>query len=101
MNTNKLKRLEAAGWKQTNIKELLSLTDADVEYIETKLALTKNLRTLRHKKGVTQTELARQMHTSQARVARIEAGDPTVTIDQMLRAYFSLGATRRELAKAL
>ena len=101
MNTNKLKRLEAAGWKQTNIKEVLSLTDADVEYIETKLALTKNLRTLRHKKGVTQTELARQMHTSQARVARIEAGDPTVTIDQMLRAYFSLGATRRELAKAV
>jgi len=101
MNANKLKRLEAAGWKQTNVKELLNLTDADMEYIETKLALTKSLRTLRHKKGVTQSGLARQMHTSQARVARIEAGDPTVTIDQMLRAFFTLGATRRELAKAV
>ena len=101
MNADKLKRLEAAGWKKSNVKELLNLTDADVKYIETKLALTRQLKLLREKKGVTQVELARQMHTSQARVARIEAGDPSVTIDQMIRALFTLGATRRELARAI
>jgi transcriptional regulator len=101
MNADKLKRLEAAGWKKSNVKELLHLTDADVKYIETKLALTRQLKLLREKKGVTQVELARQMHTSQARIARIEAGDPSVTIDQMIRALFTLGATRRELARAI
>jgi hypothetical protein len=33
MNAAKKKRLEAAGWKETTVKEFLNLSDADVYYI--------------------------------------------------------------------
>ena len=41
MNSDKSKKLEAAGWKQTTVQEFLDLSDADMAYIETKLAMTK------------------------------------------------------------
>ena len=41
------------------------------------------------------------MKTSQSRVAKIEAGDPTVSVDLILRGLFALGVTRKGLAKAV
>ena len=101
MNAEKRKRLEAAGWKCGTVQEFLNLNDADMEYIETRLALTKAVKAQRHRKHLTQVELAKRMKTSQSRVAKIEAGDPTVSVDLILRALFSAGATRKELAKAV
>ena len=101
MNAGKRKRLEAAGWKATTVQEVLNLSDADMEYIETKLALSRRLRELRAKKHLTQTTLAAALKTSQSRVAKMEKGDPTVSIDLLLQALFRLGATRRELARAI
>ena len=101
MNAGKRKRLEAAGWKSTTVQEFLDLSDADMEYIETKLALSRRLRELRAKQDLTQTELAATLKTSQSRVAKMEKGDPTVSIDLLLQALFRLGATRRELARAI
>ena len=101
MNAEKRKRLEAAGWKIGTVQEFLNLDDADMEFIETKLALTKAVREQRQSKHLTQGALAERMKTSQSRVAKIEAGDPTVSVDLILRALFALGVTRRELAKAV
>lgn len=98
MNTEKSKRLEAAGWKHTTVQEFLDLSDVDMAYIETKLAMTKRLKELRQQKKLTQVDLARQMHTSQSRVAKIEAGDPKVSVDLILRALFTLGAKPKKLA---
>jgi len=101
MNAEKRKRLEAAGWKSTTVREFLDLSAADVEYIETKLALTKAVKERRLKHHVTQVDLAALMQTSQSRVAKIEAGDPKVSVDLILRALFALGMRRRELARAV
>ena len=101
MNTAKRQRLEAVGWKVTKAKEFLNLDDADMEYIETKLALTKALREQRRKHHLTQVALADQMKSSQSRIAKIEAGDPTVSVDLILRGLFAMGVKRRELAKAI
>ena len=101
MKTDKLKRLEAAGWKSTSVQEFLNLDNADMEYIETKLALTKAVKQERLKRHITQITLANRMKTSQSRVAKIEKGDPTVSIDLILRAMFALGINRKELAKAV
>jgi len=101
MRAGKLKRLEAAGWKATSVQEFLNLDNADMEYIETKLALTKAVRQERLKRHITQITLANRMKTSQSRVAKIEKGDPTVSIDLILRAMFALGMNRKELAKAV
>jgi predicted transcriptional regulator len=95
-----MKKLKG-GWVQGTVQEFLNLDDADMEYIETKLALTKAVREQRERKHVTQVALAERMKTSQSRVAKIEKGDPTVSVDLILRALFNLGVSRKELAKAI
>ena len=41
------------------------------------------------------------MHSSQARVARIEGADASVTVGLMLQALIATGANRKEISKAL
>ena len=101
MNAEKKKRLEAAGWQATTVQEFLHLDAADVEYIETKLALSRRLRELRAKKRLTQTTLAAALKTSQSRVAKMEKGDPSVSVDLLLQALFRLGLSRKELARTI
>ena len=69
--------------------------------VEVKLALADALRARRAKLGWTQEALARRLGSSQSRVAKMEAGDGSVSIDLLVRALAGLGATRKELAKAL
>ena len=101
MKVIKKRRLEAAGWKESSVKEFLGLSEADMHYIETKLALSRRLRELRQKRHLTQTKAATLLKTSQSRLARMEAGDPTVSLDLLVRGLFTLGATREELAEAV
>ena len=89
------------GWVEGSVREFLDLSAADMEYIETKLALSRRLRELRAKKDLTQTELAAALKTSQSRVAKMEKGDPTVSVDLLLQALFRLGFSRKELARAI
>ena len=42
--------------------------------------------------------LARTIKSSQSRVAKMEAGDPTVSLDLLVKSLFALGASNRELA---
>ena len=100
MKLEKKRRLEATGWKETNVQEFLSLSEADAQYIETKLALSRRLRQLREKRHLTQTKAASLLKTSQSRLARMEAGDPSVSLDLLVRGLFALGATWKELSKA-
>lgn len=41
------------------------------------------------------------MKSSQSRVALMEKGSPSVSIDLLIRGLFALGITRKELAKAI
>jgi hypothetical protein len=41
-----------------------------------------------------------RMRSSQSRVAKIETGDPSVSLDLIVRAFLATGATRRELQQA-
>jgi predicted XRE-type DNA-binding protein len=99
MKLEKKRRLEAAGWRETTVKEFLNLSDADAQYIETKLALSRRLRALREQRQLTQTKAAALLKTSQSRLARMEAGDPSVSLDLLVRGLFALGATWKELGK--
>jgi len=101
MNTEKRKRLEAAGMRISTVKEFLDLDDVEMNLIETKLALTRALREKRTRKHVTQHALAERMKTSQSRVALIEAGAPGVSLDLIVRALFTLGVSRKDLARAV
>lgn len=101
MDARKKKRLEAAGWRVGSTQEFLGLSPAEAAYIELKIALGDKLKERRQREQVTQQKLAQLLGSSQSRVAKMEAGDPTVSLDLLLRALFALGATRRDVAKAI
>ena len=86
------------GWVEGSVQEFLELSSADMEYIETRRALARRLREERRKKHLTQTQLAAALKTSQSRVAKMEHGDPTVSVDLLLQALFQLGLKRKDVA---
>ncbi|MFY9345696.1 MAG: helix-turn-helix domain-containing protein [Planctomycetota bacterium] len=101
MNQARQKRMQAAGWKVGTTPEFLGLTTSGSLLIEVKLALVDAVRARRRKLGLTQAELGKLMRSSQSRVAKMESGDGTVSIDLLVHALVSLGITRKQLARAL
>ena len=101
MNTVKLKRLRAARWKAGTAREFLGLNDQEAALVDLKLALVAAVRQARRRHGLSQIDLAQRMRSSQSRVAKIETGDQSVSLDLIVRALFATGATRRELQRAL
>ncbi len=101
MKAAKAKRLSAAGWKIGSAKEFLRLSDQEAALVEVKLCLMDALRQTRRKRGISQIELAKRMGSSQSRIAKIEAGDPSVSLDLILRALVASGASRREIQDTL
>lgn len=98
MRESKRKKLVAKGWKFGSAREFLELTADEAAYIDLRLRLAKGLKMRRHSRGVTQTQLAQTLHSSQSRVAKMEAGDPTVSIDLLVKSLLALGISSRELA---
>lgn len=70
-------------------------------FVELKLRLSKSLRKHRTRQNLSQTALAKKLKSSQSRVAKMEAADPTVSIDLLIRALLAIGATHNDLAKAV
>ena len=101
MNRETRKRLEAKGWKLGTVREFLGLTPEESAYIELKLALGRRLRELRTQRDLTQTDLAKRLRSSQSRVAKLEAADPSVSLDLLVRSLLALGATRKDLARII
>ena len=101
MDEKKRQRLEQAGWKVGSTEEFLELSPEEANYIELKLALASSLREMRTSKNMTQAELATLLKSSQSRVAKMEAGDPTVSLDLLVRSLLSLGLTTETLARLI
>ncbi|MEX2376113.1 MAG: helix-turn-helix transcriptional regulator [Dehalococcoidia bacterium] len=101
MDTKTRKTLEAAGWTTGDTKDFLELTDAEAEFIEMKLALAQDLRARRLERHLNQTQVARIVGSSQSRVAKMEAADPSVSIDLLVKSLLKLGVARKELATTL
>jgi DNA-binding XRE family transcriptional regulator len=101
MKAETRRKLESAGWRVGDSKDFLELTPGEAEFVEIKLALAKRLRELREEQNWTQAEFARHVGSSQSRVAKMEAGDPTVSIDLLLRSLLAVGADRREVGRVL
>ena len=96
MRASKLKKLGRKGWKVGDVDEFLGLSPEEAAYVGLRLKLAEGLRARRARRGVTQADLATTLQSSQSRVAKIEAGDPTVSIDLMIRSLLALGASNRD-----
>lgn len=101
MDRNKRARLEAHGWRFGGAVDFLALTPEEAALVETKLALSGSVRDRRMAQGLSQIELAKRLKSSQSRIAKVEAADPTVSADLLLRALFALGATPGDVASAI
>ena len=98
MRESKRKKLAAKGWMTGSAKEFLNLSPEEEAYIELRLRLAAGLKMRRNSRGITQMELAQTLHSSQSRVAKMEAGDPTVSLDLLFKSLLALGISSRDLA---
>jgi len=101
MDAAKKKILEARGWKVGTADEFLGLAPEEAVYIEIRLALAARLRSRRQEQHLTQVEMARRIGSSQSRVAKMEVGDPSVSLDLIVRSLLALGASSEDLASAI
>jgi hypothetical protein len=101
MKTSKRAKLKAAGWAVGSVQDFLGLSRAEAALIEMRLALSRTLRDRRQRRGVSQVELAKRLRSSQSRVAKMEAGDPSVSMDLLVSSLLVLGARPADLAKAI
>jgi DNA-binding XRE family transcriptional regulator len=101
MDESKRRRLEDAGWSVGSAQDFLGLSDEEAAFVELKLALSESLRERRTELGMTQTELAHRIGSSQSRVAKMEASDPSVSLDLLVRGLLATGATPRDIATAI
>ena len=101
MRASKRAKLTGRGWKVGDVKEFLDLSAEEAALIELRLKLAEGLKTRRKRKRLTQHDLAAAVQSSQSRVAKMESGDPTVSIDLLMRSLIALGASRRDLARII
>ena len=101
MRKAKKDRLEKKGWKIGSVDEFLDLSPEESAYIEMKLRLSETLRRRRKRRRLSQVEFAKLIKSSQSRVAKMEGGDPSVSLDLLIRSLLALGASNRELARAI
>jgi len=101
MRKAKREKLESAGWRIGTAADFLKLTKEEAALIEMKIGLAENVRKRRQARKLTQTQLAKKLRSSQSRVAKMEAADPSVSLDLLVRALLELGATRAQVARAI
>lgn len=101
MKTEKRRRLEQAGWRVGSAADFLGMSEEEAAFVEMKVALAQNLRQRRVRQRLTQAQLAKRIHSSQSRVAKMEAADPSVSIDLLMQSLLAVGATRKQIASVI
>lgn len=101
MRKAKKERLESRGWNVGSASEFLNLSPEETAYLEMKLVLSRSLQARRRRKRLTQHDLARLLRSSQSRVAKMEAGDPSVSLDLLVRSLLALGTPKKSLLRSL
>lgn len=107
MDEETRRRIEAAGFVETTVEELLGLTTEEARLVETKVRLSQLLREWRKKEGLRQKEIAAKVGTSQARISAVEKMARTrqnvseISVDMMLKTLFSMGASHQDIAAAI
>jgi hypothetical protein len=89
MDKGKKTKLAKKGWKVGTVAEFLDLSAEESAYIEMKLALSEKLKERRLRKKLTQA------------IAKMEAGDPTVSIDLLVKSLLALGVSKEELGRTI
>jgi transcriptional regulator with XRE-family HTH domain len=100
MEQTKKELLESKGWKIGTVSDFLELTPEEIIFVEIKIALSKSLKSQRQK-IMTQSELATKIGSSQPRIAKAENGDPSVSLELLIRAMLATGATPQTIGQII
>lgn len=98
MKRDAKQRLSDAGWRVGSASDFLGLSAEEAAYIELRISLCRHLKEKRKERGWTQTRLAQEIGSSQSRIAKVEANDPSVSVDLLVRSLFATGVSNGELA---
>ena len=101
MDKRKKKVLKSKGYKVGSVDEFLGLNKKESDFIELKLALSEALSERRKRSNLTQAQLAKMLKSSQSRVAKMEKGDPAVSLDLLVESLLAMGATKKSIAKVI
>lgn len=101
MKQSRRTRLERDGWKVGNAGEFLGLDEVESALVDVRVSLARALRQRRRETKISQATLAKRVGSSQSRVAKMEAGDPSVTIDLLMRTLLAAGSTPADLARVI
>jgi len=101
MDKKKRKQLEEKGFRVGSAADFLELTPEEETYIDIRLDISSLVKTQRAKRGWTQEQLARAIGSSQSRIAKLEGGDPGISLDLMIKALLRLGTSKEQIGKLL
>lgn len=102
MKKTKRERLERAGFTVGGTQEFLGLSDAEMTMIDARVALAQALRHRRNRVlKISQSAFAERVGSSQSRVAKMEGGDPSVTLDLLIRSLVKSGSSLEEVGRVL
>ena len=101
MNSARTTKLKAKGWRSGSAADFLGLSPEENYFVELKLKLADDLRKRRARRKISQQELAHLIGSSQSRVAKMERGDASVSIDLLFRSLLAMGAKPRDLGRSI
>jgi len=101
MDKKKRKQLEDKGFRVGSAADFLELTPEEEAYIDIRLDISSLVKAQRTKRGWTQEQLARAIGSSQSRIAKLEGGDPGISLDLMIKALLRLGTSKKQIGKLL
>src|SRR5690625_5743344 len=91
MDKKRKQQLEEKGFRVGSAADFLELSPEEEAYIEIRLDISNMVKAQRVKRGWTQEQLARAIGSSQSRIAKLEGGNPGISIDLMFKALLRLG----------
>ena len=101
MDKKRQQKLEEKGFQVGSTADFLHFSPEEEDYIDIRLDISNMVKAQRTKRGWTQEQLARAIDSSQSRIAKLEGGDPDISMDLMIKALLSLGTSKKQIGKLL
>ena len=101
MKAIKKAKLEKLGYRVTDAKAFLGLTEVEMALIRIRHSLAQSLLAERERQSASQLDIAKMIGSSQSRVAKMEAGDPSVSLDLLIRSLLAIGSPAKRIAQAI
>ena len=83
------------------LQDLLARAEEEAAYSEIRQALASGVRDTRRSRRISQQDVADLIGSSQPRVSMMEAANPSVSVNLMIRTLLRLGAKRPDLVQIL